>query len=175
VVRTSGTSGKAVLRKSRCRQGRSAVEWINEKKRIALPDTGYGVLICFLETEPTRRKEERTMKKVVLVTYNPDMMCFAHVLLYAIDFHEKGYDTKVVIEGGAVKLVSVLGDAEAPFYSLYEKVKHIGLIDCVCRACSAKLGSLEDAEAQGLRVQGDLMGHPSIEAYLNQGYQLITF
>ncbi|MCB2216164.1 MAG: DsrE family protein [Desulfobulbaceae bacterium] len=133
------------------------------------------MLVSLLETEPICRKQEEVMKKVVLVTYNPEMMCFAHVLLYAIDFHEKGYDTKVVIEGGAVKLVSVLKDAEAPFYSLYEKVKQNGLIDCVCRACSAKLGSLEDAEAQGLRVHGDLMGHPSIEAYLNQGYQLITF
>lgn len=26
------------------------------------------------------------MKKVALVTYNPEMMCFAHVLLYSIDF-----------------------------------------------------------------------------------------
>lgn len=115
------------------------------------------------------------MKKVVLVTYNPEIMCFSHVLLYALDFKEKGYDTKLIIEGGAVTLVSVLKKPEAPFNALYEKVKEQGLIDCVCRACSAKLGSLADAEAQGLRVAGDLMGHPSIESYLAQGYQLITF
>lgn len=115
------------------------------------------------------------MKKVVLITYNSELMCFAHVLLYAIDFQEKGYDTKVVIEGGAVQLISKLKDPHTPFYELYEKVKAKGLIDCVCRACSAKLGSLADAEAQGLRVHGDLMGHPSVERYLDQGYQLITF
>ena len=115
------------------------------------------------------------MKKVVLVTYNPELMCFGHVLLYALDFQEKGYDTKVIVEGGAVRLISALQDPNTPFYALYEKVKANGLIECVCRACSAKLGSLEDAEAQGLRVYGDLMGHPSIELYLDQGYQLITF
>jgi len=115
------------------------------------------------------------MKKVVLVTYNPEMMCFGHVLLYALDFQEKGYDVKVVIEGGAVKLVSAFKDPEAPFKALYEKVKSHGLIDCVCKACSAKLGSLEDAESQGLRVAGNLMGHPSLEDYLEAGYQIITF
>ncbi len=115
------------------------------------------------------------MQKIVLVTYNPDIMCFGHVLLYALDFHEKGYDTKVIIEGGAVKLVSLLKDPEAPFYSLYEKVKQQGLIEGVCRACSAKLGSLEEAETQGLRVYGELMGHPSLAPYLAAGYQLLTF
>jgi len=115
------------------------------------------------------------MKKVVLVTYNPEMMCFAHVLLYAMDFKEKGYEVRVVMEGGAVKLVSSFLKADAPFGELFAKVKDAGLIDCVCKACSAKLGSLEDAEALGLEVAGNLMGHPSLEEYIDQGYQVITF
>jgi len=115
------------------------------------------------------------MKKVVLVTYNPEMMCFGHVLLYALDFQEKGYDVRVVLEGGAVQLVSAFDDPDGPFGSLYEKVKERGLIDCVCRACATKLGSLHDAKKQGLRVAGNLMGHPSLESYIEQGYQVITF
>ena len=115
------------------------------------------------------------MKKVVLVTYNPEMMCFGHVLLYALDFQEKGYEVKLVIEGGAVKLVSAFKDPEAPFAALFNKVKQAGLIDCVCKACSAKLGSLADAEEMGLPVGGNLMGHPSIEQYIEKGYQIITF
>lgn len=115
------------------------------------------------------------MKKIALVTYNPELMCFGHVLLYALDFDEKGYEVKIVMEGGAVKLVSAFKDLNAPFAPLFAKVKDKGLIDCVCKACSAKLGSLEDAEAEGLPLAGDLMGHPSLEAYLKQGYQIITF
>ena len=118
---------------------------------------------------------EELMKKVALVTYNSEMMCFTHVLLYAIDFNEKGYDVKLVIEGGAVTLVSAFKDPEAPFAGLFNKVKDAGLIDCVCKACSAKLGSLEDAEALGLRVAGDMMGHPSLEQYIQDGYEIITF
>ena len=115
------------------------------------------------------------MKKVVLVTYDPEMMCFGHVLLYAVDFMEKGYEVKVVIEGGAVKLVSAFLEDGAPFGDLFAKVKDAGLIDCVCKACSAKLGSMEDAKKLGLEVSGNLMGHPALEEYIDQGYQVITF
>lgn len=115
------------------------------------------------------------MKKIALVTYDPEIMCFGHVLLYALDFEEKGYEVKIVMEGGAVKLVSAFKDPEAPFAPLFAKVKEKGLIDCVCKACSAKLGSLEDAKAEGLPLAGNLMGHPSLEEYLEQGYQIITF
>ena len=115
------------------------------------------------------------MRKIVLVTYNPEMMCFGHVLLYALDFKEKGYDVKLVIEGGAVKLISAFKDPEVPFAALFEKVKKAGLIDCVCKACSAKLGSMEDAKELGLPVEGELMGHPSLEQYLQDGYEIITF
>ncbi len=115
------------------------------------------------------------MKKVALVTFNPEMMCFTHVLLYAVDFKEKGYEVKVVIEGGAVKLVSAFLKTDAPFADLFAKVKDAGLIDCICKACSAKLGSLEDAQKLGLNVAGTMMGHPSLEEYIDQGYQVITF
>ncbi len=115
------------------------------------------------------------MKKVALVTYNPEMMCFTHVLLYAIDFMEKGYDVKVVIEGGAVKLMSAFIEPDAPFGNLFAKVRDAGLIDCVCKACSAKLGSMEDALKLGLNVSGNMMGHPSLENYIDRGYQVITF
>ena len=119
--------------------------------------------------------ERIVMKKVALVTYDPDMMCFSHVLLYAVDFMEKGYEVKVVIEGGAVKLVSAFLKADAPFAELFGKVKEAGLIDCVCKACSAKLGSMEDAKKLGLNVAGTMMGHPSLEEYIDQGFQIITF
>lgn len=115
------------------------------------------------------------MEKIALVTYNPELMCFGHVLLYALDFDEKGYEVKIVIEGAAVKLISTLKDPDAPFYALYQKTRKKGLIDVVCQACSAKLGSLDDAKAQGLPVGGELMGHPSMEHYLNSGHRIITF
>lgn len=114
-------------------------------------------------------------KKVALVAFNGEAMCFAHVLLNAVDMHTKGYTVKVVIEGSATKLVEQLSKATAPFAPLYAQVKQLGLIDCVCMACAAKMGALEAAQEQKLPLSNEMSGHPRLAAYLEQGFQIITF
>lgn len=114
-------------------------------------------------------------QKVVLFAFNGEAMCFVHVLLNALDMNKKGYDVKVVIEGGATILVNDMNKEGAPFAELYTQVKQLGLIDCVCMACAAKLDALEGVEAQGLPVNNEMTGHPSMSAYIDQGYQIITF
>lgn len=114
-------------------------------------------------------------KKVVLFAFNGETMCFVHVLLHALDMHQKGYDVKLVIEGSAVKQVKELAPKDKPFANLYHQVIEKGLLDCVCRACSAKLGTLKDAQAQNLPLGEDMKGHPSITQYLEQGYEVLTF
>jgi hypothetical protein len=115
------------------------------------------------------------MEQYALFAFNGDPMCFVHVLLHTLDMNSSGYDVKLVIEGSATKLVKDLQDPNAPFAELYKEVKEGGLIDCVCRACSNKMGSLESAEAQGLPVGGELKGHPSMSAYIDKGYTIVTF
>jgi hypothetical protein len=65
-------------------------------------------------------------------------------------------------------------DTNVPFANLYTQVKEAGLIACVCQACAAKMESLKDAEAQNLPLCRDMSGHPSMSAYIEQGYQVIT-
>ncbi len=115
------------------------------------------------------------MKKVALLAYNGELMCFAHVMLYALDFDKKGYEVKVVIEGSATKLISELAKPDAPFSNLYSQLKEKGLLTCVCQACSQKMGTFEEAERQGLAIVGDMQGHPSIDKYLAEGYEIISF
>ena len=107
------------------------------------------------------------MKKVVFFAFRGDAMCFIHVMLNALDMKEKGYDVKIVLEGEAVKLVS-----ELETNSMFRKA--MPLIDCVCRACSAKMRVLDYNEESGLNVGGDLNGHPSISKYLEAGYEVIA-
>ncbi len=114
-------------------------------------------------------------KKVALVAFNGEPMCFVHVLLNALDMKNRGYDVKLIIEGSACKLVSIMNDEKQPFSQLYLKVKEQGLITCVCQACSAKMESLESAKEQGLKICGDMMGHPGLAEYIDDGYQIITF
>ena len=115
------------------------------------------------------------MKKFVLFVFNGDPMCFIHVLLNALDMKEKDCDVKIVIEGAAVKLIPEVAKTNNPQYELWGKVKSSGLIAGVCRACSHKLGTLKDAEAQGLSLLDDMSGHPSMLKYMNDGYEIITF
>ena len=34
------------------------------------------------------------MKKIALIAYDGELTCFAHVMLYALDFQNKGYEVK---------------------------------------------------------------------------------
>ena len=115
------------------------------------------------------------MKKVVLFVFNGDPMCFIHVLLNALDMKEKQYDVKIVVEGAAVNLIPDLAESSNPLHKLWEKAKAVGLVAGVCRACSAKLGTQKAAEAQGLALLDDMSGHPSMAAWRNNGFEIITF
>jgi len=115
------------------------------------------------------------MKKFVFFVFNGEPMCFIHVLLNALDIKEKDCDVKIVIEGAAVKLIPEVAKTNNPQYELWGKVKASGLIAGVCRACSHKLGTLKDAEVQGLALLDDMSGHPSMLKYMNDGYEIITF
>jgi hypothetical protein len=115
------------------------------------------------------------MKKVVFFAFSGEYMSFIHVLLNALDMNTKGYDVKIVIEGAATKLIPEMTKEGNPLQVPYKKAKTLGLVDGVCRTCSSKTGTLEAAEAQGLRLLDDMAGHPGIARYIDQGYIIITF
>ena len=110
------------------------------------------------------------MDKVAIFAFNGNPMCFVHVLLNALDMDSKGMETRIIIEGEAVKLVKEM-EAGNP---LYTKAKEKGLIDGICKACSAKLGVLEFNQGVGIPLIGDMSGHPSMASYIDRGYHIIT-
>ncbi|TFG86285.1 MAG: cytoplasmic protein [Gemmatimonadales bacterium] len=112
--------------------------------------------------------------KVAIFAFKGDPVCFAHVLLNALDLHEKGCDVRVVLEGAATAQIRELAEPGKPFAALYARLRDQGLVDCVCKACAAKMGALDAAKEQGLTVCDEMSGHPSLERYLAQGYQIIT-
>jgi hypothetical protein len=52
-------------------------------------------------------------EKIALVAFNGEPMCFVHVLLNALDMHERGYDVKVIIEGSATRTANTLDGPSA--------------------------------------------------------------
>ena len=115
------------------------------------------------------------MKKVALFAFNGELMCFAHVLLNALEMKNSGHDVKVIIEGEATKQVSLLRNETKPFAGLYGRVKAAGLIDCVCKACATKTGALNAAIQQGLSLCDEMEGHPSVARYMGDGYEVLVF
>ncbi len=111
------------------------------------------------------------MTKVAIFAFKGNPMCFVHVLLNALDMESKGMESKIIIEGEAVKLVK---DMEESGNALYIKAKEKGLIDCICKACSTKLGVHDFNETTGIPMVGDMSGHPSTANYILKGYQIIT-
>ena len=114
-------------------------------------------------------------KKYALFAFNGDPMCFIHVVINAIDLSEKGHDVKVIVEGSATKLAGDFENEKNPFFKLYTKLKEMGLIDCYCMACSKKMGTLEKVKELNFPTCDELMGHPSMGKYIDQGFTIITF
>jgi hypothetical protein len=115
------------------------------------------------------------MLKVALVAFQGEIMCFAHVLLNALDVKNRGGEARIIIEGLATKLLQDLNRPENAFHSLYRKVREAGLVEGVCRACATKTGSLAEAQTQGLPLLDDMSGHPSLGRYLEAGFTVLTF
>jgi len=114
------------------------------------------------------------MKKALFV-FNGDPMCFIHVLLNALDLHDHGHETTIVMEGASVALPPALIMPEHPLAGLFAKAREKGLVAGACRACSVKLGVVEAVEAAGIGLIGDMNGHPSMRAYLEAGFEVVTF
>lgn len=115
------------------------------------------------------------MEKIALVAYTGELMCFSHVMLYALDYVKKGHTVSVIIEGAATKLISDLAKPETPFAKLYTQLREEKLIGCICKACSMKMGTYDEAVRQGLTMGDDMSGHPSLEQYTKEGYVIMTF
>ncbi len=115
------------------------------------------------------------MSKTVLFAFNGEVMCFVHVLLNALDMTQKGVEAKIVIEGAATKVIPEISKPDNPMNQLYVKAKEAQLFDGACRACSNKLGVADVMEQEGIALIGEMSGHPSMQDYINRGFQIITF
>lgn len=111
------------------------------------------------------------MKKIVFYAFKGDVLCFNHVLLNALDAKAKGHDARVVMEGESVKLAAQLEQSNHPAWL---KAKELAVIDSICRACSAKMGVLEQNLSVGIPVVGDMAGHPPMAPYIENDFTVVT-
>lgn len=113
------------------------------------------------------------MEKGVCFVFRDEEMCFIHVLLYALDAIASGRTFQIVFEGRATRLVPLLAAEDHPLHELYTKVKTQGSIAGACRACSAKMGVLQEVVKEGIAILDDMNGHPSIHRFAEAGYTVL--
>lgn len=115
------------------------------------------------------------MNPIAMFVFNGDPLCIVHVLLNALDLHAKGVTVKIVLEGGATQLLPDLSSKSNALNGLWFKVRKAGLVDGVCRACATKMGTLADAQAEGLPLLDDMSGHPGMARYRLDGFDILSF
>lgn len=113
------------------------------------------------------------MKKVAIVSFNGEMPCFVHALLNVWNYHERGYEVALIVEGASAARLKDIGNI--PQSQLWEKIKQAGLVRSVCKACAAQMGTLDEAKAQGLPIDGALSGHSDLEVFTAAGFEIILF
>jgi hypothetical protein len=115
------------------------------------------------------------VRKLALFAFNGEITCFAHAMLNALDLHAQGHEVVLVVEGTATKLAPQFAGGYGPFGQLFDKVRQQGLLAGICRACAAKMATLEEVERLGLPILDDMSGHAGMGAFIQQGYEIITF
>ena len=115
-------------------------------------------------------------EKIALVLMGGlDMPCrMVHAFLWSLDIVARGGDARIVLEGEAPHWLLALPDPDHGRHNLYAKVKGMGLIDAVCKACAVQAQAVEAAAEEGLRLVYDASGHVSLVPYAEDGYQVVT-
>jgi hypothetical protein len=114
-------------------------------------------------------------KKVLLVAFQGQAMCFIHVLLNGLDLMANGHQCKIIIEGEATRLIPEISQEGHFLHGLYRQMLEKGLLEGVCRACSSKMQVLENIKNEGLPLLDDMSGHPGMAKYIAQGFEIINF
>lgn len=101
-------------------------------------------------------------------------MCFVHVLLNAIDLHERGGEGLIVMEE-AVKLIPEMSQPGHFLSQFYQKASYLNLIVGACRSGVDQAESCQRDQSGRYSVdRGDVRSSVDRE-YIEQGYRVITF
>jgi hypothetical protein len=113
--------------------------------------------------------------RVALFAFSKEASCFIHVLLNALDFADKGWTARIVVEGGATTIIPEVARPDHALNSLFVQALERDLFDGACKACSTQLGVADKVQKAGLRLLHEMKGHPSMAWYRQMGHEIITF
>jgi hypothetical protein len=113
--------------------------------------------------------------KLALFAFNGETMCFVHVLLNGLDMLDRGLEPAIVVEGSATAILPEIATPAHRMNGLYARARERNLFEGACRACSNQMGVQERVQELGLPLLDDMQGHPSMGAYVRNGWSVLTF
>ncbi len=118
------------------------------------------------------------MNKVAIVVLadketHSDMGRIANALEVAKELKEGGDEVSIIFDGAGTRWVGPLADKDHQMNPLFDAVRD--KVDGACFFCSGAFGVKNEVEKSGIPFLQDYDGHPSLKAYLDKGYQVITF
>lgn len=113
------------------------------------------------------------MKYVFLATDDIKMQLY-HLLLNAVNFHEKGHEVTTVLECASPKLLIGIADGSIKL-PLFGKAMELGIVDHACKACTAAFSATDAAQKLGVPIKGELSGHSDLLKFVEDGYSIFTF
>jgi hypothetical protein len=113
------------------------------------------------------------MKYLFLAT-DENKMQFYHLLLNAVNFHEKGHDAAVVMECASPKLLIGIADGTIKL-PVFDEAMELKLFDHACKTCTAAFSATEAAKSLGVPLKGELSGHSDLLKFAKMGYSILTF
>jgi hypothetical protein len=116
-------------------------------------------------------------RKLLFILFTTEPCRRNHAFMYALDLARHGHDVRLLLEGEAVRCVA---EREGRFGELFEEARSRGLLAGVCKTASAGCNDpsrnvTELAIERGLEIRGDMDGHAGIDAFVSDGYEVVTF
>lgn len=98
-----------------------------------------------------------------------------HALLYATELKEKGYDVVLIFDGAGTEWAEELSnpDSQTKLLRMYTTFKKKGIQEIVCDFCAGAFGVKGKLNKRQCPLLSEYKGHPSIEKWVKQGYQLL--
>lgn len=119
-------------------------------------------------------------RKILFVVFAEDVCRQLHAFMYANDLHRKGYQTRIIVEGMATRLLADLEEAPPQLQKAVSAAKTAGLIAGACLQASSGCGSAKDRDIvdaikeRGVGFLSDLENHAGIEPFIRDGYEVIV-
>ena len=96
-----------------------------------------------------------------------------NALEFAKELDEKDHSVHIIFDGAGTTFIPALQDQEHKAHKLYKAVEE--RIDGACKFCAKAFGVINEVNSSNIDLLDDYDDHPSLEKYISQGYQIVTF